>query len=497
MCGCPGHDSDVGRRSRTVRKRTVAHRGRTPGNRSHTVAGSDWWHRSCSVEGREAFVFGDSQSSLAEEGGHSGLSQKVASRMDVERVGVAGRRRRRRWLLVASVLVLLAAAFVLVSRLEPAAPTVERDTVWVGTVERGPMLREVRGHGTLVPEVVRWVAASTAGTVERRLLEAGATVRPDDVIVELSNPELKREVRDAASALARASAELESLRRQLESERLSRRAVAARVQAELVEASLRAEADRELADKGLISSIELQISEAVAESAATCDEIERERIEVAAAADHARIEAMRAEVERRRALHQLRREQTAALRVTAGIAGVLQEIAVEEGEQVTPGESLALVANQEQLKARLRVPATRARDVRIGQAVRIDTRTGEVEGRVSRIDPAVREGTVLVDARLIGALPEGARPDLSVDGAIEIERLAEALYMGRPAFGDEHSTVGLFRIEPGGRHASRVRVELGRSSIHSIEVVNGLIEGDQVVLSDTSRWDEVDRIRLR
>ncbi len=384
---------------------------------------------------------GDAETPVAAYSDGDGFAEKVASRMDVHRPGVAQRRRRRRWLLAAAVLVMVGGTLAVVARLEPAAPTVERDTVWIGTVERGAMLREVRGHGTLVPEVVRWIGTTTAGTVERRLLEPGATVGPNDVILELSNPELMREARDAAGALQRASAQLESLRRQLESEELSRRAAAARVRAELVEARLRAQADRELGDKGLISSIELRISEAVAESATIREQIERERIEVAAAADRARIEAMQAEVEQQRALHELRTEQTSALRVTAGIPGVVQEIAVEEGERVMPGESLALVANQEHLMARLRVPATRARDVRPGQVARIDTRNGVVEGRVVRIDPAVREGAVRVDVELVEQLPEGARPDLSVDGAIEIERLADVLHVGRPAFGDEHSVL--------------------------------------------------------
>ena len=439
----------------------------------------------------------DLESPTADSVGQRDTARTLASRMDVQRTGVAERRRRRRWMIAIAVAAVVAAVFVVVSRLEPAAPVVELDTVWIGTVERGPMLREVRGHGTLVPEMVRWVGAATAGTVERRVLDPGAAVEPDDVILELSNPELVRDARDAEGALARASAELESLRLELESDELSRRAASAAVQAELVEARLRAEADRELAEQGLISAINMRISEAMASSAATRDQIERERIEVTVAANRARLEAKRAEVEQHRALHQLRREQTEALRVTAGITGVLQEIAVEAGQQVTPGENLAMVANQERLMARLRVPATRARDVQVDQVARIDTRNGVVEGRVVRIDPAVREGTVRVEVRLVEELPDGARPDMSVDGAIEIERLADVLYVGRPAFGDESSVVGLFRIEPDGRHASRARVQLGRSSIHSIEVVDGLMEGDRVVLSDTSRWDDVDRIRLR
>jgi HlyD family secretion protein len=386
---------------------------------------------------------------------------------------------------------------ILVSGLEPAAPSVERETMWIGTVERGPMLRQVRGHGTLVPVEIRWIPAATSGRVEKINVQPGARVEPDQTLIELSNPEVERSALDAVSAMKRLEAEFESLRVTLLSQELNHKANAATVESDYVQAQLRAEADRELADKGLISAINLKISESQASSLATRREIEQQRLEMTAQANAAQIEAKLAEVEQQRALFNLRIEQQESLQVTAGLRGVVQEIPAEVGQQVAPGTNLARVAEPSNLKAELRVPATQARDVRVGQVVIIDTRNGEVAGVVARIDPAVREGTVTVDVEITGELPEGARPDLNVDGAIEIERLADVLYTGRPAFGQENGTVGLFRLEEDETHAVRVSVRLGRSSVNTIEIVEGLAEGDQVVLSDTSRWDDYDRIRLK
>ncbi len=417
--------------------------------------------------------------------------------MDVVRTGIVEKKRRLR--IIYAVIAVLAVAIIsyAVSRLEPAAPSVERETMWIGEVERGPMLRQVRGHGTLVPIDIRWIPAATSGRVERILVLPGAEVGPDDVLLELSNPDVERETLDARSAIRRAEAEMESLRVNLLSQQLNHQATAAAVESDCLQAQLRAEADRELADKGLISAINLKISEAVATSMATRREIEEKRLDMTAQANAAQLEAKQAEVEQQRVLTRLREERFLSLQVRAGLLGVVQAIPVEEGQQVTPGTNLARVAEPTRLKAELRVPATQARDVQVGQVVEIDTRNGIVPGEVTRIDPAVREGTVLVDVALVGALPQGARPDMNIDGAIEIERLQDVLYTGRPAFGQEHGTVGLFRIEPDGVHASRASVKLGRSSVNTIEIVEGLSEGDQVVLSDTSRWDDYDRIRLK
>jgi HlyD family secretion protein len=307
---------------------------------------------------------------------------------------------------------------------------------------------------------------------------------------------VERSALDSESALRRAEAELESLRVSLASDELSQRAQAAAVEADYVAAKLRAESDKELSDAGLISDIQLKISQSMAQALETRREIEGQRLLMTARAIEAQLTAKGAEVEQQSALFRLREEQRQSLMVTAGLAGVVQEIAVEVGQQVLPGSSLTRVAEPTRLEAELRVPATQARDVQVGQIAIVDTRNGEVDGVVARVDPAVREGTVLVEVRLTGELPRGARPDLNVDGSIEIERLEDVLYVGRPAFGQENATVGLFRLQEDGRHAVRTRVQLGRSSVNVIEVVEGLEVGDEVILSDTSRWDDHDRLRL-
>jgi len=417
--------------------------------------------------------------------------------MDILRTGIVEKKRRNRWLIAAAGLVTVAAVTVVVAGLDPAAPAVDRDTVWIGTVERGTFERQVRGHGKLVPENLRWVQARTTGRVETVHVEPGHRVAADDVILVLSNPEIERSVIDAENALLRAEAELESLRVTLMSSELDQRARAAEVDAEYTRASLQAEANRELSDKGLVSDIQLRSSEVMAQALATRQEIEAQRLEMNAEASRAFLAAQRADVEQHRALFNLRTEQLDALAVRAGIAGVVQEVPVEIGQQVAAGTMLARVAEPTRLKAELRVPATRARDVRRGQAVSVDTRNGLVDGTVTRVDPSVQEGSVMVEVRLDGALPDGARPDMAVDGAIQIERLSEVLFVGRPVQSQENATVGLYRLEDDGKHAFRTRVELGRASVETIEIVSGLREGDLVILSDTSRWDDNERIRLR
>lgn len=416
--------------------------------------------------------------------------------MDVLRVGVVERKRRRRIVVGGAVGAIVVLATVGLARLKPAAPTVDRATVWIGRVERGEMLRQVRGSGTLVPAEVRLVPAETSGRVERRVVEPGAGVAVDSVIVVLSNPTVEQEAAEAASDLRIAQAGLDNLRAQLESQTMTLRSEVARIDSEAEQARLQAEAFSELAKEGLVSSVELKLAQARASSLATRAAIETERLRVFARSTAAQAAAQEAAVEQRQAMARLRQRLSDSLQVRAGLDGVLQEVAVEIGQQVTPGMNLARVAEPTHLMARLRVPATQARDLALELPVAVDTRNGIVPGRVSRIDPAVREGTVTVDVKLEGELPRGARPDMNVDGTIEVERLAEVTYVGRPAFGQEHETVGLFRLEKDGRHASRVQVKLGRSSVSTIEVIEGLTPGDEVVLPDTSRWDDVDRIRL-
>jgi HlyD family secretion protein len=417
--------------------------------------------------------------------------------MDIARTGIVEKKRRNRWMIAATGIVVVAAVTAVVARLEPAAPAVDRDTVWIGTVERGAFERKVRGHGRLVPENLRWVQAKNTGTVETIHVKPGYRVAADGAILELSNPEVERSAIDAENALLREEAELESLRVTLLSSELDQKARAAEVDADYIQAALLVEANRELSAKGLISDIQLRSAEVVAQALATRQEIEAQRLTMIAEANTALLAAKRAEVEQQRALFKLRAEQLEALVVRAGIAGVVQEVPVEIGQQVALGTMLAKVAEPTRLQAELKVPATRARDVRPGQAVSVDTRNGLVDGIVARVDPSVQEGSVMVEVRLDGTLPDGARIDMAVDGAVQIERLDDVLYVGRPVQSQENATVGLYLLEDDGKHARRVRVGLGHASIDTIEIVEGLLEGDRVILSDTSRWDGYERIRLR
>jgi HlyD family secretion protein len=418
--------------------------------------------------------------------------------LDVKREGVTRKKRIRAAIIAGSVLAGIAAISFGLSRLEPAAPSVNRATVWMDAVKRGEMIRQVRGPGTLVvlPEAIRWVAARTRGRVERRVLLPGVIVKPDTIILELSNPELEQELRDASYQLKAQQAELADLRVRLESQVLNQRSVAAGVESEYNQARLQAAADEKLHAEKLIGDLILKRSKVRAEELATRNELEQQRLQIATESVEAQLQAKRATVEQFQALYDLRRSQKDALTVRASIEGVLQELAVEVGQEVTPGANLARVAQPDKLKAQLRIAETQAKDIEVGQKAVIDTRNGLIDGKVMRIDPAVQEGTVTVDVALAGELPRGARPDLSVDGTIELERLADVLYVGRPAYGQAESTVGLFKLLEDGETAVRAQVKLGRSSVNTIEVLQGLSEGDQVILSDTSAWDAYDRIRL-
>lgn len=416
--------------------------------------------------------------------------------MDIPRESVAARRRVRRVIYGFTGLVAVVLISIGLSRLEPAAPTVDRATVWIDTVKRGSMLRQVRGSGTLVPEDVRWIPAATEGRVERIQSLPGTVLTSDTVILELSNPELVLEVMEAESELKAAEAEYTNLRVQLESQLLTQQAAAASVRAEHHQARLQEEADAELAKDGLVADLELRLSRVRVEELATRAEIEDRRLKIASEVVVTQMAVQEARVDRLRAANDLKRSQVDALRVRAGTEGVLQQVPVEVGQQVAPGTNLARVAKPGRLKAEVRIAETQARDIQIGQVASIDTRNGVIPGRVTRIDPAVRNGTVTVDVALEGDLPKGARPDLTVDGTIELERLDDVLHVGRPAFGQEESTIGIFKLEADGSHSVRAQVKLGRSSVSTIEVREGLREGDQVILSDMSQWDAYDRVRL-
>jgi HlyD family secretion protein len=420
--------------------------------------------------------------------------------MDIQRpASVARQKKLRRILFAVTGVLVIVAVSVALARLKPAAPTVERATVWVDTVKRGSMLRQVRGLGTLVPvdEARRWVPAATQGRVERILIRPGAVVTPDTVILELSDPQLQQQLTDAENQLRAAEADLASLTARLNTERLTQRSVAATVGADYEAAKLEREVNESLAKDGLVSNLTLKQSSVKAESLATRYKIEQDRVQVAEQNFKAQLLSQQARIDQLRSLYTLRRSQVDQLRVRAGMNGVLEQVPVEVGQQIGPGANLARVADPTRLKAELRIAETQARDLTIGQLAQVDTRNGIISGKVVRIDPAAQQGTVTVDVALEGELPRGARPDLSVDGTVEIERLDNVLYVGRPAFGQEHSTVGLFKVDPTTGEAERAQVQLGKSSVNTIEVLGGLNEGDQVILSDMSAWDSQPRVRLR
>jgi len=416
--------------------------------------------------------------------------------MDRPRIVSPHRKRIRQAAYAGGALALLLVTLGL-SRLKPAAPSVDRSGVLIDAVKRGPMLREVRGLGTLVPEDVRWIPAAAEGRVERILILPGTFVKADSVILELSNPELELQALDAESQLRQAEAQYTELKVRLQSQQLDQKAAAARVQADFEQAKMQADTNTELARQGLIADLTRKLSDVAARELNNRNGIEQERLSIASEAVEAQLAVQRALVAQRRAEARLRRSQVKALAISPGIAGMLQVVPVEQGQRVSIGTNLARVAVPDKLKAVIRVPETQAKDVLIGQKATVDTRNGFVDGKVSRIDPAAQNGTVTVDVALEGTLPAGARPDLTVDGTIELERLTDIVYVSRPAQAQPNGTVGLFKLDPDGVGATRVKVGLGRSSVSTIEVTSGLVPGDQVVLSDTSAWDAYDRIRLK
>ncbi len=416
--------------------------------------------------------------------------------MDIARPDVLRKKRRRQTLLAIGGIVVILLITLGLKQLKPALPDVERSTVWVDTVKRGPMLRQVRGLGTLVPEDIRWIPAQTEGRVDRIAVLPGTALKPDTLLVELSNPQLQQEAVDAEWKLKAAEADYNNLRVQLESQVLNQKADTAKAQAEYNEARMRAQTDAALAKLGVLSDLNLKVSQGKSQELQTRAEIEDQRLNNSSKVLQAQLLAKRAEIEQIRALARLKQSQMDGLKVRAGIKGVLQELPLKVGQWVTAGTTLGKVVQPEKLKAELKIPETQAKDIQLGLPASVDTHNGVITAHVIRIDPSVQNGTVTVDVALDGALPQGARPDLSVDGTVDIERLQNVLYVGRPAFGQEKSTVGMFKLSADGNTATRVQVQLGRSSVNTVEILGGLQEGDQVVLSDMSRWDNFDRVRL-
>ena len=414
--------------------------------------------------------------------------------MDIPR---APARRGRKQLLYGGLAVLgLALATAGLRSLRPAAPSVDRAAVWIDSVQRGPLLIEVRGPGTLVPERVRWISAVTAGRVEKRLAEPGQEVNPDTELLELSNPDVQLEALESERQLTVAQGDRVNMRTSLETTRLNQEGNVAAAKSAYLDAKRNAEASSDLARKELISSMEASRAQDRVVELQTRYEVEEKRLAVMTEATDSQLRLQDAQVSRLRAVVDFQRERIRSMKVMAGAHGVLQELPLEVGQWAQSGAVLARLVEPGRLKAVLRIPETQAKDLTIGQPAAIDTRNGIVKGAVARIDPAVQNGTVTVDVRLEGEMPRGARPDLSVDGTIQVERLDNVLHVGRPAYGQANSTVGLFKLAADGCEATRVNVRLGRTSVNTVEVLGGLQPGEKVIISDMSRWDGVDRVRV-
>src|SRR5262252_4193332 len=416
--------------------------------------------------------------------------------MDIARPDQTRRKRIRRALYGGAAVLAVGGITLGLSKLKPAAPGVERGTVWIDTVKRGPMVRDVRGQGTLVPEDIRWIPATTQGRVEKIRLRPGVTVEASSVILDLSNPQLEQELREAELKFSAAEASLANLKVQSQNEALAQEAITANIEADYKKAVLQVEANEQLAKKGIVADLVLKQSKLDADQLSSRYEIAKKQLASYSESIQARLAVQQSEVEQSRAALRLKRQQVDDLHVHAGFAGVLQLVPVDVGQQVALGANLARVADPSRLKAELKIPETQAKDIQPGQTSSIDTRNGVVAGKVVRIDPSVQNGTVTVDVTMTEPMPKGSRPDLSVDGTIELERLRDVLFVGRPAYGQEQSAVGLFKVQPDGS-ASRVQVKLGATSVNVVEIRSGLNVGDQVILSDMSNWDAHDRIRLQ
>jgi HlyD family secretion protein len=416
--------------------------------------------------------------------------------MDIQRPSNARARKIRQIVYGAAALILIGGLTLGLSRLRPAPPSMDRSTVWVDTVKRGEMLREVRGVGTLVPVDIRWIAAESSAHVDKIVLQSGAIVKPDSVILELSDPQLHRDALDAEYGYKAAEADLANLKVQLANNLMMQKSGAADVESQFLQAKLEADTDKTLVDQGLQAALTAKKSAVAAEQLAIREELTKEQLKIAGDAATAQVAAQQAHLEQQRVLYDLKKQQLDALHVRAGLNGVLSAVSVEVGQQVTPGTDLVRVADPSHLKATIQIPERQAKDVTIGQSGSIDTHNGVVRGHVTRIDAAVVNGTVAVDVAFDAALPQGVRPELSVDGTIEIEDLKNVEYVGRPVNGQSDATVGIFKLVDDDE-AVRVNVKLGRSSVNTIEVAKGLNVGDKVILSDMSAWDNFDRIRLR
>ncbi len=420
--------------------------------------------------------------------------------MDIPRPNAARQRRRKRLLYASGALVVLTVITVGLSRLEPAAPSVDKGQIWTGVVERGDLPLKVRGNGTLVPETIVWVPTISAGRVKSIFVLPGAAVKADTVLVELANPEVEQTAFDAEWQLKGAESELSNLRVQLQTDRLNLESSVASVNANYNSAKLDLEVNEELSKNGLVPALTLKQSRAKADELSKLLDIERKRLEISAEAAESQMAVQNAKVEQLRALLELRRNQVQSLKITAGIDGVLQKLGdistLQVGQQLPAGANVARVANPARLKAEIKIYATQAKDVVLGQRAEIDTRNGVIPGSVVRIDPAVENETVLVDVALEGPLPRGARPDLSVEGIIELDLLQNVLHVIKPVHGSADSTISLFKVTDNGRKAERTTVKLGRSSVSTVEILGGLDVGDQVILSDMTQWDAHDRIRI-
>ncbi len=414
--------------------------------------------------------------------------------MDIARAPV--KRGRKRIMYGAAALAAVVATTLGLRGLKPAAPEVDRAAVWIDSVQRGPLVIEVRGPGTLVPERVRYISAVTAGRVERRLAEPGQEVKPETVLLELSNPDVQLEALESERQLTVAQADRVNLKADLENQRLNQEATVAAARAAFLDAERNAEASQELVEKELISTMEASRAKDRVEEMATRFKVEEQRLAVMVGAADSQLVLQQAQVGRLRDVTDFQRSRIRSMEVKAGANGILQELPLEVGQWAQSGATLARLVEPGKLKAVLRIPETQAKDVALGQPATIDTRNGLVKGKVMRIDPAVQNGTVTVDVSLEGELPRGARPDLSVDGTIEVERLDDVLHTGRPAYGQANSAVGLFKLVVDGTEAMRVNVRLGRTSVNTVEILGGLQEGEKVIISDMSRWDGYDRVRV-
>ncbi|WP_263385354.1 efflux RND transporter periplasmic adaptor subunit [Granulicella arctica] len=418
--------------------------------------------------------------------------------MDISRPDIKRKKLRQQLIFgVCGVLALCGVGFV-VSRLKPASPEVDRATIWTDTVKRGPLLRQVRGPGSLVPreDKIRLIPAETEATVVRIRVLPGAKVQPDTLLMDLVDPTVQQELLDAQLQLKGAEADLTNTRAKLQSDLMTQKAAAATVGADHHQAQLQAQTDKSLFDLGVISGLTYSASKGKADELTTRNNLEGERLTLNEKAIATQMAVQQTKVDQAKALLGLKQKQLDALSVRAGISGTLVDLPLQVGEHVAPGTTLAKVVQTDQLKASLKIAETQARDIQIGQPAEIDTHNGVIDGKVTRIDPAVVAGTVTVDVELAGALPQGARPDLSVDGTIDLDRMADVVFVGRPAFGNENSTINLFKLAADGKTAVRVPVKVGRASVNSIQVLEGLQAGDMVILSDMSRWDSTDKIRL-